>query len=179
MDHQGAVKVRIPAFPLPTHPDAGKEMLFVFIRMCDFLPPFLFGSSCLDQDKDLEGLWHRLRLPAESLLLCPAATQPYGWRKTSQRERIFQKRHRASAVQLSHGASISLFALAIIAAKRSRVLSKEWKKTRCNCLAGRAALTESTRKDKTLFLMKIAVNLCFLWKHTLISLCWFERSLSC
>lgn len=85
MDHQGAVKLRIPAFPLPTHPDAGKEMLFVFIRMCDFLSPFLFGSSCMDQDKDLEGLWHRLRLPAESLSLCPAATQPYGWRKTSQR----------------------------------------------------------------------------------------------
>lgn len=85
MDHQGAVKANdelvcislfFPLFSL-FHPDTGKEMLFVFLRMCNFLLFILFESSCRilkPSNGGFKGLWRQLWLPAEASSWCWVAT---------------------------------------------------------------------------------------------------------
>lgn len=132
-------------------------MLFVFKRMCDFFPHFLFKSSCLDQGKDLEGLWQQLRFPAESVLLCPVATQLYVWRKTPQRRGYSRNVISAPAVCFSQGASISLFDPAIIAPGHSKILNKE--------LLGKSSNSNSENLQR--YKMKIAPNLgCYVQMHS-------------
>lgn len=119
MDHQGAVKandelVCISSFFFSLfHPDTGKEMLFVFLRMCNFLLLIPFESSCRILKPSNRGFKRPLAAvmaPSRSFLMMPSGDSVRSGRKTNQfagkKERIFQKPWQKVCDSVSYGASI-------------------------------------------------------------------------
>lgn len=132
MDHRGAVKASdelgcISIFFLSLfHPDIGKEMLFVFLRMCNFLLFIPSESSCRILKPSNWGFKRPLAAvmaPCRSFLPMLSGDSVRSGRKTDQfvgkkRERIFQKPWQNVRNSVSYGASIKPVALfAVITGK--------------------------------------------------------------
>lgn len=102
------------------HPDTGKEMLFVFLRMCNFLLFIPFSNppaeSSSHQIEDLKGLWRQLWLPAEASSWCSGDSVRSG-SKTNQfagKERGYSKNPgKISTIQFhtAHPSSLLLSSL--------------------------------------------------------------------
>lgn len=97
------------------HPDTGKEMLFVFLRMCNF-PLFIpFESSCRilkPSNRGFKGLWRQWWLPAEVSSWCADSVR--SGRKTNLLEKKKKKRGHPKTKTSAHGASIKPLALFVV-----------------------------------------------------------------